>query len=68
MPEPGRVKVSPVPEITSFTIEFSCRKKTRFREKYILRVHYYFFKKITSNNVKFYNNKLFLINNNAHCG
>ena len=42
--------------------------ETSFREKYILKVHYYFFKKINSNNVKFYNNKLFLINNNAHGG
>jgi len=39
-----------------------------FREKYILKVHYYFFKKINSNNLEFYNNKLFLINNDAHCG
>jgi len=43
---------------------FLSEEKEVFREKYILRVHYYFFKKITSNNLKLYKNKLFLINNN----
>ena len=34
---------------------FSFRKKMSFREKYLLRVHYYFIKKINSNKLKFYN-------------
>jgi len=39
-----------------------------FFEKYLLRVHYYFLKKINSNNLKFYKNMLFLINNNGDRG
>ena len=37
-----------------------------FCEKYILKVHYFFFQKINNNNLEFYNNKLFLINNNGN--
>ena len=49
-------------------IGFSYRKKTSFREEYILRVNYNFKKKININKLKFYNNHIFLINNNCNCG